>query len=132
MFLHKLKKSEKVAFLKLAHHIAKSDNDFSESQKNIIGTYCMEMQINDIKYSEKNFDLKKTLSKFKSQKSQKIVLLEIMALIYSDSYLHEEEEKVLIAMVEKFKLPFSLTLVYGEWTKAMLALYNQGNALIEL
>ena len=132
MFLNRLKKKEKVAFLELAHHIARSNNDFSESQKSIVGTYCMEMQIENIKYSEKKFDLKKTLLKFKSQKSQKIILLEVKALIYSDSYLHEEEEKVLIAMVDKFKLPFSLTLVYGEWTKAMLALYSQGNALIEL
>lgn len=132
MFLTKLKKKEKVAFLKLAYHISRSDNDFSESQKSIINKYCHEMKIEDIKYKDKKFDLENTLLKFKSQKSQKIILLEIMALVYSDNYLHEEEEKVLIAMVNKFKLPYSLTLVYGEWAKAMLALYRQGNALIEI
>jgi tellurite resistance protein len=132
MFLNRLKKKEKQAFLELAHHIARSDNDFSQSQKDIIKAYCQEMKIEDIKYSEKKFNIKKVLNKIKTPTSQKIALLEIMALVYSDSYLHAEEEKVLVAMVEAFNLSYSDTIIYGEWTKAMLALYNQGRALVEL
>jgi galactose-1-phosphate uridylyltransferase len=45
MFLNRLENEEKVAFLELAHHIARSDDDFSDQQKEIIATYCMEMQI---------------------------------------------------------------------------------------
>ncbi len=132
MFLNRLKKKEKVAFLELAHHIARSDNDFSESQKSIIGKYCMEMQINDIKYSDKSFDIDKTLANIKNSKSQHIVLLEVMALIYSDNILHDEEKKVLNLMMKKFKMKKSLSIVYGEWAKSILALYIQGEALIDL
>lgn len=36
MFLNRLEKEEKIAFLELAHYVARSDNDFSLSQKDII------------------------------------------------------------------------------------------------
>jgi uncharacterized tellurite resistance protein B-like protein len=132
MFLNRLNQEEKVAFLEIAHHIARSDNDFSEDQKTIIAKYCMEMQIEDIDFNESGFDLSITLSKIKNEKSQKIALLEVMALVYSDSVLHEEEKKVLSQMVSGFGLSESLTVIYAEWSKAMLSLFIQGNALIEL
>jgi len=132
MFLNKLTNEEKIGFLELSHHIARSDNDFSESQKSIIDKYCMEMQIDDIEYDEENFDIYNSLGKIKNQKSRKIVILEIMVLIYSDNFLHEEERKVLEKMLEEFDLSYNLSIVYTEWSKAMLSLYTQGNALIEL
>ena len=78
------------------------------------------------------FDLDKTLSKIKDKRSQKIVLLEIMALIYSDNHMHIEEKNVLDSIVKKFGLNETLSVVYGEWAKSILALFIQGNALIEL
>jgi uncharacterized tellurite resistance protein B-like protein len=132
MFLNKLNKNEKVAFLELAHHIARSDNDFSDTQKDIIEKYCLEMQIDDIKYDVDKFDIYTTLDKVQNQRSRKIVVLEIMALIYSDNFLHEEERKVLEKVLEEFDLNYNLSIVYTEWAKTMLSLYTQGNALIEL
>ena len=41
MFLNRLEKEEKIAFLELAHYVARSDNDFSLSQKDIINNYCI-------------------------------------------------------------------------------------------
>lgn len=83
MFLNRLTESEKTAFLELAHHIARSDNNFSNDQKTIITTYCLEMQIEDVHYNEENFSLEQTLLKFETTTSQKIALLELMALVYS-------------------------------------------------
>ena len=132
MFLNRLSKNEKKAFLELAHHIARSDNDFSEDQKTIISKYCMEMQMKDIEYDEATFDIYNTLDKIQNQRSRKIVLLEIMALIYSDDFLHEGERKVLEKVLEEFGLNYNLSIVYTQWAKTMLSLYTQGNALIEL
>ena len=53
MFLNRLEKEEKIAFLELAHYVARSDNDFSLSQKDIINNYCIEMQIEDIAFDAK-------------------------------------------------------------------------------
>ena len=132
MFLGLLKKEEKEAFLKLAHHVARSDGDFSEKQHEIISTYCFEMQIADTEYNENEFDLDTILKMFDTSKSQKIVLLEIMALVYSDNILHQEEKKIIDKMLELFGLNEVIATVYSEWTKAILAIAEQGKALIEI
>lgn len=132
MFLNRLSSEEKVAFLELAHYVARSDNDFSEGEKGIIDKYCMEMQIENIEFDPDLFDIYNTLDKIQSNGSKKIVLLEIMALIYSDDFLHEEERKVLEKILEEFDLNYNLAIVYTEWAKSMLSLYKQGNALINL
>ena len=132
MFLHKLSSQEKVNFLKLAHHISKSDNNFSKKQKNIISIYCFEMEINDINYDEDKFILNDTLIKFKTNKTKKIVLLEIMALVYSDSIIHEEEQKIIDTMLDIFGFSQILANIFLEWTKTILAVSEQGKLLIEL
>jgi len=132
MFLNRLKKKEKIAFLELAHNVARSDGDFSHKQKEIILTYCFEMQIDNINYSDDKFNLQKVLSKFKTNKSKKIVLLEIMALIYSDNIVHKEEQKIIDRMLEYFGLSKALANLYLEWTKTILAVSEQGKLLIEI
>lgn len=132
MFLNRLESNEKKAFLMLAHHIARSDGDFSESQDSIISKYCMGMQIDNVTYEEGKFNLAQVLAEVKSPSSQKIILLEVMTLIYSDSILHKEERKILDELINEFSLNPSLAIVYGEWAKSILALYIQGQALIEL
>lgn len=132
MFLNRLNQEEKVAFLELAHHIARSDNDFSDLQKVIINEYCTEMQVEDIEYKEKDFVLEITLNKINSTQSQKIILLEVMALIYSDNILHDEEKKILDKMAEKFGISGAILDVYTQWSKSILALTSQGEALLHI
>jgi tellurite resistance protein len=131
MFLNRLKEEEKVAFLELAHHIARSDGDFSEAEANVIATYCLEMQIDDINYKEDNFNLELILRKIADKENQKIVVLEIMALIYSDG-LHNEEQKILEVIMIEYNISEALYIVYSEWSKSILAVSNQGQALIKL
>jgi tellurite resistance protein len=131
MFLNILNKDEKIAFLEMAHHIARSDGDFSVKQKEMISTYCFEMQVDNIEYNDE-FDLEKILGKFETEKSKKIVLLEVMALIYSDNIVHKEEEKIINAILEYFGFSDALASLYLEWTKTILAASEQGKLLIEL
>jgi uncharacterized tellurite resistance protein B-like protein len=132
MFLNRLNDKEKVSFLKVAHYVALSDNDFSESQESIIEKYCMEMQVSDVDFDMNKFDIKRELSEVTDPVSRKIFLLEVMALVYSDSYLHPDEKKVLDEMIMVFDLKDALAVVYSEWAKSILALYVQGQALLEL
>ncbi len=132
MFLNRLNEDEKRAFLKLVHYIARVDGDFSNKQKEIIATYCIEMQINDIEFDVNSFELNDTLTKFENIESQRIILLEVMALVFSDNILHPEEKKVLDTMIEVFNLNSSLIDVYAEWTKAILAITAQAQALLKL
>jgi len=132
MFLNKLSDNEKNAFLELAHYIARSDDDFSEKQKSIIQTYCLEMQISDISFNDSTFKLEAILENFSTENSQKIILLELMALVYSDNILHDKERDVLNQMIEIFNFNPALLNVYAEWTKSILAITAQGQALLEL
>lgn len=132
MFLNRLSKEEQLAFLKLAHFVARTDGTFDESEQEMIRGYCVEMQIENINFNIDQFDIYNTLEIIKDKRSQNIVLLEIMAIIFADNFLHEKEQKVIEIMLEKFGLNQHLATVYGEWTKAILALYAQGNALIEI
>ncbi len=132
MFLIRLEENEKIAFLELAHHIARSDDDFSDLQKVIINGYCAEMKITDIDYNEKDFNLETTINKINSSQSQKIILLEVMALIYSDNILHKEEKRILDKMAEKFGVSGAILDVYTQWSKSILALTSQGEALLHI
>lgn len=132
MFLNRLALQEKEAFLKLAHHIAHVDDDFSNKERDIIDKYCMEMQIDDVEWSENSFDLSSVLDVFQEESHKKIVLLEIMALVFSDGHLHQAEEKTLDDIVQHFGLNPNLGVVYKEWAKSILSLFVQGEALIHL
>jgi uncharacterized tellurite resistance protein B-like protein len=132
MFLNRLHTEEKKAFLELAHYVANSDNDLSKEEGKIIEKYSSEMQIEPIEFDKDNFDIYTTLSKFQSEKSKKIALLEILALIYADDFMHEEERVVLEKMMQEFDINPNLVVIYKEWAKSMLSLFTQGNALINL
>ena len=131
MFLSSLKEEEKGFFLKLAYYVARCDNEFLNSEKDIITTYCFEMKIED-NSSDEEYSLEEILNKFDSELSKKVVLLEIMALIYFDSKLHDEEQKVLEVMVKKFDLDRTLIDKYKEWTKSMLTLVSEGKTFFNV
>jgi len=132
MFLNMLQKKDKENFLKLAHYMARSDSNFSNEQKEIIATYCYEMQIDDIDFDSLDFNLEETLKEVTDKLAQKIMLLEIMALVYSDDILHNEEAKVIDKMVAVFGLDKNIAKLYQEWTKNILAVTKQGELLLEL
>ncbi|HIY43547.1 MAG TPA: hypothetical protein IAA23_00730 [Candidatus Helicobacter avistercoris] len=136
MFLHQLSTEEKKSFLEIAYHFAWSNDDFSDAQKEIIKGYCNEMQIEDIKYDRNNFDIHNVLLKISNPRSQKIVLLETMALIYADSSsldsIHKGEKEVLDLMISSFGIDKHILNLYGEWTKCVFSLTAQGEILVNL
>ena len=132
MFLNKLNTDEKVAFLGLAHYIARVDGDFSEDEKETIMIYCFEMQMEDIKYIDSKFNLDDTLNKFHIKEHQNILLLEIIALVYADGEVHIKEKEILDMIMKTFNIREALFSVYVEWSKAILAISEQGQALIKI
>ncbi len=64
---------KKWRFLEIAHHLAWSNNDFSDTQKAVIATYCLEMQINDISH-DKNCEERFNLAKITKPQDQRIVV----------------------------------------------------------
>ena len=133
MFLNRLSTEEKTAFLKLAHHVARSDAAFSKEERIIIAKYCMEMQIDDIDdYDDATFELEPLLDQFATPSHRNIVLLELMVLVYADGRLAEQESLMIDRFVAHCHMNPSLSIIYKEWAKNILSLYTQGEALIHL
>ena len=132
MFLVQLQEDEKKAFLKLAQHIMEVNTSEGEKEKLILLAYANEMGISVEDFNENEFNLEEILSIFKSEVSKKIVLLEIMALIYADNQVDEEEEKFIKDLCDKFGISRQQAQIYEEWTKTMLALYRQGELFINV
>ena len=132
MFLNRLNTDEKTAFLAIAHHVARTDAEFSSEERIIIAKYCMEMQIDDIDFDEAAFDLEAVLNRFQNRSDRNIVLLELMALVYADGRLAAQEQSVLDALITYFDMNPHLSVVYKAWARNILSLYTQGEALIHL
>jgi len=132
MLLMKLQPKEKFSFLQLAHYLARIDNDYGQKEQEVILEYCAEMGIeNDENFHLENFDLKTILQDFKTEKSRKIVVLELMILIHADDKFDFEERNLIGQINEIFKFTQKDIEFYSQWGKAVAALYTQGKLFIE-
>lgn len=132
MFLNKLDTQAKEVFLCLAHHVAKSDEMFSDMQKILIDGYLKEMNIVDVDFKEEDFDLVKCITPITNKDYQKVIIIELLAIVYTDSIMHEAEKAIIDKIVDTWDINSSLVVVYGEWSRSLLSLYIQGEALLEL
>lgn len=132
MFLNKLDSQAKEVFLNLAHLVARSDESFSDMQKVLINGYLKEMNIEDIDFKENEFSLVDCISKITNRDYQKIIIIELLAIVYTDSIMHPAEKEIIDTIVDTWKINSSLVVVYGEWSKSLLSLFIQGEALLEL
>lgn len=132
MLLMKLAPREKFSFLQLAHYLARIDNNYGEKEHEIILEYCAEMGIeNDEHFELGEFCLDTTLKDFKTKKSKKIVVLELMILIHADDKF-DLKEKVLISKINDiFKLSPKNLEFCSQWGKGVAALYAQGKLFID-
>lgn len=131
MLLMKLETKEKFSFLQLAHYLARIDNKFGQKEEEIISEYCTEMGIDYIdNFDTEEFSLEKILNDFKSKKSQKIVLLELMILIHIDNNFHVNEQELIKKISEKFEISLNDADDFSQWGKSVAMLYQVANIFI--
>ena len=132
MFLNKLDTKSKEVFLQLAHHVARSDESFTDMQKSLIGGYLKEMNISDVEYNNETFSLSECIKNVTDKEYQKIILIEILAIVYTDNVMHPAEKEIIDTIVDTWNINSSLVVVYGEWSRSLLSLYIQVEALLDL
>lgn len=131
MLLMKLETKEKFSFLQLAHYLARIDNNFGEKEVEILKEYCTEMGIDFIdSFDMDSFCLEEILSHFKSKKSQKIVLLELMILIHIDNDFHVNEQELIKKITDKFEISLDDAGDFSQWGKSVAMLYQVANIFI--
>lgn len=132
MLLMKLQTKEKFAFLQLAQHLARVDGEYGNKEQDVIDEYCVEMGIDKPTiFNEDDFNLDEILSSFKSTKSRKIVILELMILVHIDDKYDTKEHELTKKIVDNFKINDKDLKYFSYWGKAVSSLYEQGKLFIE-
>ena len=125
MLLMKLQSKEKFSFLQLAHYLARVDNKYGKREEEIILEYCTEMGIENLdSFDFDNFSLDNILKDFKSEKSKRIVLLELMILIHIDHVFNINEKKLIEKISDSFGIEISDVNDYSQWGKSVAMLYE--------
>ena len=121
----KLQSKEKFSFLQLAHYLARVDNKYGKREEEIILEYCTEMGIENLdSFDFDNFSLDNILKDFKSEKSKRIVLLELMILIHIDHVFNINEKKLIEKISDSFGIEISDVNDYSQWGKSVAMLYE--------
>ena len=101
MFLSKLKSEEKEYFLDLGIHLASSDGDFSDVEKENIKQMCQEMAIEERFDAKLNFEeALGQISEISDAYERKIVMIELAGIIMADGICTSEEKDHLKKIAE--------------------------------
>jgi len=130
MYLNYLKENEKLAFLKIAHIVALSDGDFGENEKIIIGSYCNEMEMENIEFDINNTSIDLLSEEFETVQSKKIVILELMSIVYADNDFSESEKETINKLIKNFSIDSSFLDDVKIWSQALLNIIKQGENLV--
>ena len=132
MFLNRLDNSSKEVFLSLAYYISTVDSSYVNIQKTLITKYLQEMNIPDIDFNINQFGLKDCITRVINKEDQKVILIELLGIVYNDGVITNIEKEMIDTIVDTWEINSSLVVVYAEWSKSLLSLYVQGEALLEL
>lgn len=96
MFLDMLNKDEKEWFLDLAIKAAEANGDVAQEETQMLRTFAAELNIPARTKTDRELnDILKDFSDNSSKKSKKIVLFEIIGILFADSEFDDEEKKYL-------------------------------------
>lgn len=98
MYLNVLNEEQKELFIDMCIHVALSNNQFAEEEKNCIDLYCQEMGISTPRYEARS-SYNATVEAVRCScgaKELKIIVLELAALVLSDKK-YEQLEKDFMA-----------------------------------
>lgn len=109
----------------MAHYLARVDNNFGKEEEEVILEYCDEMGIENIdSFDMDSFNLEATLNNFKSQRSRKIVVLELMILVHIDSVFNINEQILIEKISQNFGISTKDLNDFSSWGKSVAKLYE--------
>lgn len=132
MYLTLLNYEQKKVFLGLAYNISNIDGDFSESEQQMIESYCVEM---DIEYSDSDAkkDLETLLSNINSifdNKTIKIVLFELVGIAMVDNKFDNSEREFLKKIFDLFEVDREFLNKAESLINSYIEVQNNINSLV--
>jgi len=132
MYLNRLSGEQKELFLDLCIHASRADGIFAEEEKACIKEYCIEMQLENIRYSSNN-NLDITMQKMvevSTARDLKIIFCEVVALVLRDNVLEKNEDKMITQLMSAFSLSVEFKDKIVSKLKALQELYGDLNQLV--
>lgn len=126
MFLEMLNKDEKEWFLDLAIKAAEANGEVAKEEIQMLHTFASEMKISP--RSETSRELSVILKDFtdnSSKKSMKIVLFELIGILFADAEFDDEEKKYLESVTNAFGIDPSVANEMISEIKDYAALFNK-------
>lgn len=133
MFLHELNKSEKKDFLELAYIAATLDGEITARERKLFESYRSETKLIESEYKIQKKKLEDIVSNLKKSdnKTQKIILLELMGLLLVDKEFSEKENKFFEILLDTWKIQkYELNRI-TRWVEAFNDLLVEAYVLIE-
>ncbi|MFD0959618.1 TerB family tellurite resistance protein [Paenibacillus chungangensis] len=132
MFLHFLEQqAHQQAFLEIAHLAAKADGNVNWKERGKLRSYIEEMGLLDEDINLSNTrSLVEVLSVVQDKRVQKIMLIEILMLLYTDGDYNDEEKEIVTEMKELFGFSDETFESMRAWVIAMDKLKVEGIKLI--
>jgi len=129
MFLHLLNEPQKTAFLVIAQRISMADGE--DSMDEVTQLEDLKKRLNTTTPPDMSAVLGELdLSAFTDHQSQVIILLELLALVYTDGYLHEAESSLIGDIAATFGFDQEALNTMAEWAMKSIELTSRGEALM--
>lgn len=103
MFANLFNSEEKENFLELVYKIATCDGEYAAEEEELVNNYKIELSINNIPETKSISELIEYFS-HKETPLKKVVFFELYGMIMADSYIADNESKILDYLKEKFTL----------------------------
>ena len=126
MFLGLLNDGQKKLFLELAVKAAEANDVVTVEEQNVMEAFAREMQIEPVYNSDDSLDeLLEQFCSSSSQKVKRIVLFELLGVLFSDSEFDEKEKLFISSVIEKFGIDESKVKDMRDAITEYANLYNR-------
>lgn len=134
MLLHLLADDLRGTFIELATYVSLIDNNFAESEQLVISQFRKEMNLPETDYQVANLEFDVILSRLSAIDNQykKIIILEILAIVWADGSFNEAEKKVFKSLCNKLEISSKTIKLMKSWVKSLNSIYSEiDNFLME-
>lgn len=127
MYLNRLTDGEKVAFYSLAHAVATAHEGISLEEKALLEAALHEMKIPQ---PQRILSAPEAISRFESDDTRRIALLELMLIAMVDEDFDDAEQAVVAEVIKGFNFTENHIERAAAWAESLAALFRTGQRFI--
>lgn len=128
MYLNRLTNGEKVAFYALARAVAVAHEGISLEEKALLEAALHEMKIPQ---PQQILSVSEAISRFESDETRRIALLELMLIAMVDEDFDDAEQAVVAEVIQGFNFTENHIERAAAWAESLAALFRTGQRFIQ-